>query len=126
MVFTKFVFAAFSNHSQVDFIYLDFSNAFERVNHKILLKVLFHVGFGEPLLLWFMSFLSDRKQFVKVNGIKSWVIDVPSGVSLGGHLSSLLFSLFINGVKDVINESNCLLFADDLKLYITLLMIVLV
>jgi len=77
LVFTKYVMDAFTGHAQVDALYLDFSKAFDMVNHKILLGVLNKSGFGEPLLSWFGSYLSNRKQFVKAHGIQFCVTDVP-------------------------------------------------
>jgi len=41
----------------------------------------------------------DRKQFVKLRGLKSKVVDIPSAIPQGGHLSRLLFGLFVNGIK---------------------------
>jgi hypothetical protein len=75
-------------------------------------------GFGEPLLSWFGSYLKNRKKYVKVFGYKSAICNIPSGVPQGGHLSLLLFSLFINITKSVIRNSKFLLFADDLKLFL--------
>lgn len=85
MVFTKYVFDAFSNHTQRDMIHLDFSNAFDKVNHNALFSVLKQTGFGEPLLSWFKTYLFNRKQFVKVYGVQSKVADVPCGVSQGSY-----------------------------------------
>lgn len=118
LVFVNYVFEAFAGDNQVDVIYTDFCKAFDRVNHKTLMKVLLDSGFGEPLLSWLGSYLNNRKQYVKVLGSKSEIFTIPSGVPQGGHLSPLLFSLFINSVKAVIQNSKFLLFADDLKLFL--------
>jgi retron-type reverse transcriptase len=74
--------------------------------------------FEDPLLSWFGSYLKNRKQYVKVFGYKSAICNIPSGVPQGGHISPLLFSLFINSIKSVIRNSKFLLFADDLKLFL--------
>lgn len=79
------------------------------------MKVLFDTGFGEPLLTWFSSYIHGRKQFVKLFDVKSDIIDVLSGVLQGGHLSSLLFALFINDIKNYFSNCRFLLFTDDLK-----------
>lgn len=52
-----------------------------------------------------------------VLGVESDIIDVPTGVPQGGHLSPLLFALFINDIKRSIVNCQFLLFADDLKLF---------
>jgi hypothetical protein len=108
---------AFENRIQVDVIFTDFSKAFNRVDHKILIEFLHKAGFGEPILSWFKSYLSDRVQYVKVLGCKSETICVPSGVLQGGHLSPLLFFLLVIGLKLVILDSRFLMFVDDLKIF---------
>jgi hypothetical protein len=62
--------------------------------------------------------LSKRRQVVKINGFCSNPTSVTSGVPQGGHLSPVLFALFVNGIKDVIQHSDLLLFADDIKLFL--------
>ncbi|KAL4153538.1 hypothetical protein QTP88_001371 [Uroleucon formosanum] len=69
LVFSNYVFDAFKNSHQVDVIYTDFTKAFDRVDHTILMEVLFKLGFGEPLLSWFRSYLKDRKQIVDIHGV---------------------------------------------------------
>ena len=52
-------------------IYIDLSKAFDTVNHDILLKKLEHYGVRDTSLLWFKSYLKNRKQYVYVNGESS-------------------------------------------------------
>lgn len=117
IVLHNFILQAFENQTQVDVIFTDFSKAFDRVDHKILIEVLYKAGFGEPILSWFKSYLSDRVQCVSVLGCKSEAVCVPSGVLQGGHLSHLLFSLLVHGIKQVIPDSMFLMFADDMKVF---------
>jgi len=72
LIFIEYAFEAFSKHSQVDFVYLDFTKAFDRVNHRALMSVLLNLGFGEHLLSWFSSYLSERIQVVKIDGFCSF------------------------------------------------------
>jgi hypothetical protein len=62
LVLSSYIHEAFLNSSQVDVIYTDFAKAFDSVDHSILIAVLDSVGFSEPLLSWFRSYLVDRKQ----------------------------------------------------------------
>jgi hypothetical protein len=80
ITFCNYIFSAFEDHSQVDVVYTDSSKAFDRVNHYALLYVLAHSDLGEPLLSWIGSFISNRRQIVKIHGIKSPSTVVPSGV----------------------------------------------
>jgi len=101
LVFHNFLLEAIEKRTQVDVIFTDFSKA----------------GFGEPILSWFKSYLSGRVQCVKILGCKSEAVAEPSGVPQEGHLSPLLFSLLVNGLKLVIPDSLLLMFADDLKIF---------
>ena len=48
-------------------LYLDFSKAFDTVNHDILMSKLFHMGFRNEIYSWLKSYLSNRRQFVAIN-----------------------------------------------------------
>lgn len=75
------------------------------------------MGIHGNLLNWFESYLSNRRQQVKINIILSNTIEVTSGVPQAGHLSPLIFLLFVNDLDKTFKYSKFLLFADDLKLY---------
>ena len=76
----------------VDEVYLDFAKAFDKVPHRRLLFKLKKLGIKGVLLEWIESFLSQRKQRVKVRNTLSKEIHVKSGVPQGSVLgpSSLL------------------------------------
>ena len=69
------------------------------------------------MLLWFRSYLIGRFQFDRFNNTTSDIFNVTSGVPQGSHLSPVVFNIFINDLPSVLKYSNCLLFADDLKLF---------
>ena len=98
----------------VDSIYLDFSKAFDTVPHRRLLGKLDAVGVRGELLAWIKDFLSERTQFVTVNGESSEPADVISGIPQGSVLGPILFVIFINDMPLLLK---CLsyLFADDTK-----------
>lgn len=115
-IFTHFTSSALDNHLQVDTIYTDFSKAFDRVDHHLLLLKLENLGFDEKLISFFRSYLLKREQYVEYRGHKSFKFIATSGVPQGSNLAPLLFSLFVNDITKSLT-SRVLLFADDLKLF---------
>ena len=102
---------------QTDVIYTDYSAAFQSVNHKLLVyKLQNSYQITGDALNWLSSYLANRKQRVIVNGKCSEWTPVRSGTPEGSILSPLLFALFVNDLSDTI-KTNCLLFADDVKIY---------
>lgn len=114
--FTNYVLRVIESGSQLDVLYTDFSKAFDRVQHNLLINKLNHVGIHGNLLAWIQSYLSTRYQLVKICGWKSSLFPVLSGVPQGSHLGPLLFILYINDVQNIF-DSSCLLYADDLKIF---------
>lgn len=96
-------------------IFLDFKRAFETVNKDILIEKLRKYNFSLSAVEWFENYLTNRKQYVKINDYKSDAIEVNNGVPQGSKLSSTLFNIYIN---DLIKNVDCdvVMYADDTSL----------
>jgi len=99
-------------------VFLDLRRAFELVDRNILLKKLEWYGIKGVVLSWFKSYLENRTQRVKFNGMLSDPIAVRLRVPQGSVLGPL-FLLYINDLVKVICD-NCeiKLFADDALIYV--------
>ena len=98
-----------------DTLYLDFRKAFDSVPHARLTYKLGKYGVTGKLNIWIEDFLRDRKQRVCINGNKSTLLNVTSGVPQGSVLGPVLFLIFVNDLPGVL-VTNCKIFADDTKL----------
>ena len=109
------IYEGFTRGEDTDSIYLDYAKAFDKVDLDLLILKLKKYGFGNKLVDWIQSFLSDREQVVVLNGVHSDIAKVLSGVPQGTVLVPLLFILFINDLEQVVTSSTVSFFADDTR-----------
>ena len=77
-------------------VFVDLQKAFDTVDHNILLHKLSHYGIRDIPNCWFSFYLSNRKQFVTINGFDSETQSLQCGVPQGSVLGPLLFLIYIN------------------------------
>jgi len=99
-------------------VYMDLAKAFDTINHKILLSKLSQYGIQDVGLLWLRSYLTNRYQQVKYNGVLSEERKIVCGVPQGSLLGPLLFILYINDIHNCCEDLTLILFADDTNAFI--------
>ena len=116
------ILTAIDNRRTVILLLLDLPAAFDTVDHDILLSRL-HERFGvtgKPFL-WLQSYLSDRMQYVFVDGGTSLKHTLQCGVPQGSVLGPILYLLFTSPLSDIVKKFNLSyhFYADDSQLYLS-------
>ena len=94
-------------------IFIDLEKAFDTVNHSILCDKLNYYDFRGKFNDLIKSYLTNRKQFVSINGYDSTKLDITCGVPQGSTLGPLLFLLYINDLQNSLKFAKSSHFADD-------------
>ena len=102
---------------------LDFSKAFDTLNHEMLLAKLHFFGLSDNSIKFFKAYLSNRAHCVVVkkecSTQKSNYIPMTTGVPQGSILGPLLFSLYVADMNNFIEHSKLQQYADDSQVYIS-------
>ena len=108
------------NRQDTALVLIDFSAAFDTINHKIMIQrlCLRYVIVGRALG-WLQSYLQNRTQRVVTRDASLNITCLTSGVPQGSVLGPLLFSLYVQPIGDIIRAHGLLFhhYADDLQLY---------
>ena len=111
------IYANINNGLYTGVIALDLKKAFDTVNFEILLDKLKFYGLDNNSLRFMSSYLSNRKQYVNIDGCKSSEEVINTGVPQGSILGPLLFIIYINDIPSVVSKSSINIYADDTAIY---------
>ena len=90
---------------------MDFTKAFDTVSRYILLQKLNDRGIRGDIWLWLKNYLTERRQFVRINGSDSDTHIIAQGVPQGSVLGPTLFSLFTNDLPKSLRSVETYLYA---------------
>ena len=95
-------------------VFIDLQKAFDTISHEVLLEKLKHYGIRSKENNWFHSVLTNRKQYVWINGFFSQTKILRCGVHQGSTLGPLLFLIYVNDLNNALDHLHH--FADDTNL----------
>ena len=96
------------NCHQVNALLLDFSKAFDVVDHLIILRKINSLTLPPYIKNWINSFLTDRSQKVTTNGFLSTDLPINRGIVQGSALGPFLFTVMISDFNNTLVK-----YADD-------------
>ena len=108
-----------NNKNLVGAVLLDFSAAFDIIDHNLLLQKLKGYGFNSTAILWLGNYLANRKQTVYFNGHFSEFKSLNCGIPQGSCLGPLLFSVFTNELPLTVTNAKIAMYADDSTIYVS-------
>ena len=111
------IFEALDDSEITLLVLLDFSKAFDTVNHKLLLAKLDILGFQSNVCGWIHSYLSGRSQKVRTDTEESEWAEIKNGVPQGSILGPLLFTILVSDMRMSIWNGSYITYADDTNLY---------
>ena len=106
---------------------LDLSNAFDTLNHNILIERIKYLGIEGSPFIWLISFFTDSTLYVKIKDFISPPNNISSMIPHGSVLGPLLFSIYMRPLSDIINKLSKMcyhmlpfvtMYSDDIQLII--------
>ena len=114
--FTNYITKALNNNEYAIGVFLDFSKAFDCIEHEILINKLENMGVRGIFLNLIADYLAGREQRVFYDNKISDSRNIKYGVPQGTILGPLLFAVYVNDVVNVSIELLLALYADDKSL----------
>jgi hypothetical protein len=114
---TDDIFNAVDQHKLTCLVLLDYSKAFDTIDHKILLLKMSYLGLSKSVVRFFQMYLGHRRQCAIAGNQRSDFRPVTRGVPQGSILGPLLFSLYTTDITAGIRYCKTHQYADDTQLY---------
>ena len=105
------------NRGKTVALFIDFRKAFDCVQFLVLINKLRKAGLGTKTIKWVESYLHNRKQRTRVNGLTSSKKTITQGVPQGSILGPLFYILYANDIAKVVHKNKVVFYADDTVIY---------
>ena len=111
------IISALDENKYILGVFLDFSKAFDTIDHSIMLHKLHNYGIRGVANKWFDSYLTNRSQYVSYNGEESSYKGIVCGVPQGSILGPLSFLIYVNDLALMCYNVTSIMYADDSNLF---------
>ena len=105
-------------NSYVHCLCIDFSKAFDTINHKIILDKLGDLDIHPSIVALISSFLYGRTQSTRLNGFTSNALPITRSIVQGSGFGPVLYIIYASDLKTLCESNKLLLYADDNKLLV--------
>lgn len=119
LTITDDILRAIDRKELVFLVLLDFTKAFDRIKHNLLLAILQYIGFSRSAILLLTNYFQGRQQAVLVDKISSNFIDIQNGVPQGSTLGPTLFIIYTFRLCQHLQFCTSHFYADDTQMYLS-------
>lgn len=112
-VFANLVNSKLNKNKIVLVLFIDYSKAFDTINHETMKQTLDNIGIRGNLLKWFEDYLNNRTMKVQVGSDSSDEHKITRGVPQGSILGPTMYNLYVNRLFQQAERCDVLMFADD-------------
>ena len=113
---TNYWYSGMDTGNLAGMVFVDLKKPFDTVKHQIVCRKLESDGVLHREPAWFGSYLSNRVQYCRVNGVHSQIENIDIGVPQGSCFSPLLFLVYINDLPRAVKNSTTSMYVDDTSL----------
>lgn len=119
MNITDDILAATDQNKMTALVLLDFSKAFDTIDHDILISILHFIGFTNSACMLIANYLNEREQKVVINDQMSTSLNITRGVPQGSILGPLLYTIYTINFDSYLQHCQYHFYADDTQLYLS-------
>jgi hypothetical protein len=117
--FTNYINNELNNRNHVLVLFIDYSKAFDTINHTKLLGSLNAIGVRGNLLRFFEDYLNNRTMTVKIDNFQSNEKTIFAGVPQGSILGPILYIIYVSFIKNIFSHVKHYVYADDTALVVS-------
>lgn len=115
----EYIYQQFEQGNVVLGLFVDFTKAFDHINHKLLIEKLERYGIRGTAGSLIQSYLQHRNQIVSLGGCNSDSLSIVAGVPQGSILGPFLFNIYINDIVNISSNVKFIIYADDTNIFLT-------